>query len=599
MIPPQSARTLRSETTGRGRGDTRGRGKARGRGHVQEQESGKEERATDEKSDNKEEECIHDMELVEQDRSLEVIQENEQTGDITIHSGETVRNNNLPETLQTRISLNLYVPPSEDHPDKAIFVAGKKWFAKMLETDKTFKLLPWFDDDLMEDTISSHSDIPTSLSKFKKYFSRARPKVEGGSVYIEVFIIHCLPISEIKADLEWWFKKEKITIYEKAIQAANTARLGWLLFSFSEMNAKGFSRELSARLGHAVSARYKPILTDSWDSTIDNKLRLKAIHLECDKKVEKLIKRRLSVFYSSSSKEFPLGIRMRLVPEFKEIKGNLKIVSKVANLRAKQAHFLKAIVNISSEDILSLDAKTSASPKTLRERIMGIKSWTDGTSTLFHAVNESWDGNRVVFTCTPPNAANAGLIVQALIPYMLYHYGEAIKDFFDPNMLLDKDDWRWDEDTKTLDNPQNRAIDEIEGADLDYDFKDYEESDTQDIATAPFSPGTNTAANLTATHLDRVLAGAEVDSVSTLGNPNTPYKFSHSTIGTSIGSNNSSLSPRSMSGQSIASIDSRVSNIENKINSLEATLTETIKNSMAEVMRNFQPAEESSSGSEL
>ena len=118
------------------------------------------------------------------------------------------------------------------------------------------------------------------------------------------------------------------------------------------------------------------------------------------------------------------------------------------------------------------------------------------------------------------------------------------------------------------------------------------------MVTKPLIPGTNTAANLTVMHLDKVLAGAEADSVSTLGNPHTPYKFSSSTIATSTGSNNSSVSP-SMSGQSIASIDSRVSNIENKINSLEVTLTQTIKNSMEQVMRNFQPAGDSSSGSEL
>ena len=207
-----------------------------------------------------------------------------------------------------------------------------------------------------------HVNIPTSLSKCKKYFCRARPNVEGGSGYTEVYIMHTKSISEIKADIEWWLKREKITIYVKAIQAANTARLGWLLFSFSEINAKVFSRELSGRIGDIVSARFKPILTDSWDASIDSRLRLKALHLECDKKVSKQVKMRLSTFYSSTSNEFPMGIRMRLVPEFKEIKGNLKIVQKVANLRAKQAHFLKAIVNVSSEDILGLDVTTSSSP---------------------------------------------------------------------------------------------------------------------------------------------------------------------------------------------------------------------------------------------
>ena len=96
----------------------------------------------------------------------------------------------------------------------------------------------------------------------------------------------------------------------------------------------------------------------------------------------------LNKHYSSTSTAFPLGIRMRLVPEFREIKGNQVIVNKVANLRAKQAHFLQAITSVSSDDILSLDVITSGSTKSLRELIMEIKAWTNSSSTLFHTVNE-------------------------------------------------------------------------------------------------------------------------------------------------------------------------------------------------------------------
>ena len=331
---------------------------------------------------------------------------------------------------------------------------------------------------------------------------------------------------------------------------------------------------------------------------MDPKARLKAIHLECDKKVEKKVKLLLSGYYSSTSKEFPMGIRMRLVPEFVEIKGNQAIVQKVANLRAKQSHFLQAIVHISSEDIINLDVKTSSSPITLRQRIMEIKSWTGTKSTLFHAVNESWDGNRIVFTCTPPNAENASLLVQAIIPYMIFHHGDGIKDFLDPNMLLEKEEWKWSEKHKTLDNPQTRTIQGIDGVDLDYDFKEHVEINLLHMETEGEIKGVTTAATLTATHLDRVLAGVETDSVSTLGNPHSPSKYSPASIATTTGSSNSSLSP-SLSGHSMTSMDSRISLIENQIKSMEASLTSTIKNSMAEAFKNIQPIGGESSDDEL
>ena len=68
---------------------------------------------------------IDDMELVEHDRSLDVIREDDNMEHRTIHSGETVRKRNIADISQTRININLFVPPSEDSPDKEMFNAGK------------------------------------------------------------------------------------------------------------------------------------------------------------------------------------------------------------------------------------------------------------------------------------------------------------------------------------------------------------------------------------------------------------------------------------------------------------------------------------------
>ena len=469
MIPPAKSR---QQGRGRGRGRGKGRGKGTNKTDASKKPAAKEDLPLEHQTDNV---MVEVVVRFEKDGPLEVIQEDENMDSRTTHSNDTVRQSNVPEVMQTRLSLNLTVLPSEDRPDKVLIETSKKWFAKMLEVDTKCKLIPWFSDDHKEGPVESFKEIPTMLSRFRKYFCRARPKIEGGSVYMEIYMQHTKSIEEIKEDAEWWLKKEKSNMYVKSIQAATTARLGWLLFSFPEMNTKVFSQELSTLVGEQVAARYKPVLTGKWDPSMDPKARLKAIHLECDKKVEKKVKLQLSGYYSSTSKEFPMGIRMRLVPEFVEIKGNQAIVQKVANLRAKQSHFLQAIVHISSEDIINLDVTTSSSPITLRQRIMEIKSWTGTKSTLFHAVNESWDGNRIVFTCTPPNAENASLLVQAIIPYMIFQHGDGIKDFLDPNMLLEKEEWKWSEDDKTLDNPQTRTIQGIDGVDLDYDFKEHVE----------------------------------------------------------------------------------------------------------------------------
>ena len=114
--------------------------------------------------------------------------------------------------------------------------------------------------------------------------------------------------------------------------------------------------------------------------------------------------------------------------------------------------------------------------------------------------------------------------------------------------------------------------------------------DTQDKLPGTVLPGLSPAGNLTTTHLDRGLEEFEVDTVSTLDNSHTPgYKRSGRSITTTTGRSINSLSPRP-SGHNIASIDSRVTNIENKINTLEVFLTQTIKSSMEELMQNLQSA---------
>ena len=88
-----------------------------------------------------------DLELAQNEGPLEAIQEEESMNDDTIHSGDTVRRGNRPEILKTRMSVNSFVSPSDEQPDKLFIATGKKWFAKMPDVNESCKLLLWFEDD--------------------------------------------------------------------------------------------------------------------------------------------------------------------------------------------------------------------------------------------------------------------------------------------------------------------------------------------------------------------------------------------------------------------------------------------------------------------
>ena len=42
-------------------------------------------------------------------------------------------------------------------------------------------------------------------------------------------------------------------------------------------------------------------------------------------------------------------------------------------------------------------------------------------------------------------------------------------NFFDPEAVREKSEWRWDPTKRTIINPLSRELDELEGADHDYD----------------------------------------------------------------------------------------------------------------------------------
>ena len=84
--------------------------------------------------------------------------------------------------------------------------------------------------------------------------------------------------------------------------------------------------------------------------------------------------RGLSRLYGHASTNFPLRIRMRLVSEFREVKGNIVTMGKHMRLRVRQANFRTMIEDLPNDDIMQLDYSPTKESKTLREMIMAIKS---------------------------------------------------------------------------------------------------------------------------------------------------------------------------------------------------------------------------------
>jgi len=150
--------------------------------------------------------------------------------------------------------------------------------------------------------------------------------------------------------------------------------------------------------------------------------------------------------------------------------------------------------------------------------IMAIESTNTTTpGKLFHAVGQDWKG-RFTFVFLRNKGDEARMVADGIIPYLLHYYPPDIIPFFDPEAVIEKEDWFWDPVKKVIVNPLSKAMDALETGDCDYSFGDTTEAkEVQQTTKTAFEK--LTPQQLAMANMNLVLGGQCDDSVSTLGNP--------------------------------------------------------------------------------
>ena len=64
------------------------------------------------------------------------------------------------------------------------------------------------------------------ISQFRVYFSWTQAKSAGSTVYVDTFIQHLIPILDLKGDVEWMVKENKMGIFNKTLQVEFTTQMG-------------------------------------------------------------------------------------------------------------------------------------------------------------------------------------------------------------------------------------------------------------------------------------------------------------------------------------------------------------------------------------
>jgi hypothetical protein len=192
----------------------------------------------------------------------------------------------------------------------------QKNLSKAKEMDDTIVIYPWYKAS-KNSKVQETRLIPEKMGSFKAYFHQANPRVDGGFVYMRVWIGHDKDPAMLKEDLNWWMRQQQFGMYPRSVQAENIAVIGWLLYSTRAMNCASLQTALEKRFEgkFEVGCRYRMISLGRRGS-IPKEQQIKAIHIECDSEIQYELKSALSKIYASSKNDdYPNGIRMRLVPE--------------------------------------------------------------------------------------------------------------------------------------------------------------------------------------------------------------------------------------------------------------------------------------------
>ena len=503
---------------------------------------------------------------------------------------DSVGTTNISNVKRTRIGLMLTVPPSVE-PDKQLCRVAQQWFKKMKESDSRFTLVPWKVEDASKPMIRLEKNIPNLMTKIRMYFSRVQAKSDGGKVYTDVFVQHSIPIADLRGDAEWFLREKGMGMYDKDLQVESVERKGWLLYSTPALDARLLAEKIGEELGIAVALRWKYINTDKFEQ-LDKNARKKwmALHIEVASDDGKKASRGLARLYGSKSQAFPLGIRMRLVSEFREVKGNTVMMGKHTRLRVRQSSFLSMTIGHPADDIMLLDFIPKGQKASLRNLIMGIQSQNvDTPGNLFHAVGKDWKG-RIVLNYLELKKNEAAMIADGLIPFLQYHYGDEVYEFFDPEAVVEKDDWYWDDAKKTIVNPLSTELDGLEAVDNDYDFSVAHQEENQKIDATIVGETPKTASELAAARLNLVVTGGDGDSVSTLGNPLSPARIRQQVISSLLPAAPGVSWGDSASVQSSATMDTRLSAMEQTMQTLAVDMEKKFEDSMNKFFNRMQSA---------
>jgi hypothetical protein len=313
----------------------------------------------------------------------------------------------------------------------------------------------------------------------KKYFFRLSPRDEEGVSWCSIILAQSIPFSIFMDKAKYSLENNDFSLWPKASDNKNTTDVGWLLYSTRAQDKERLTALLSKLIRENIGLKWKPIKVSSNNNRRKDQPasedKIRDLHVECAVDCMQDVKDKLSVWYSSCSKKFPDGTKMRLVPTISSAtstENKTKFASCIARQAALNAGLASAITREISTNLL-LDRKDPATNKSFREVLMEIVPDQKPRTTLFHTIDKQFKSDSIVnFQFHPDNASEANNLIAGLVPFLKDNGHSFHLKMFTPEAIKRQARSRWDSSARVAHSETDVELLKLLAEDDELNFTD-------------------------------------------------------------------------------------------------------------------------------
>jgi len=267
------------------------------------------------------------------------------------------------------------------------------------------------------------------------------------------------------------------SLWPKATDNENMTDVGWLLYSTRAQDEERLSALLLEVTGENVGVKWKPIRATSANvkpkDQTSSEEKVKALHVECAVDRLQEVRDKLNVWYSSSSRKFPDGTKMQIVPTINSVTSMSNII-KFASCIARQATLTAGLASAVTREIstnLLLDRIDPKTDKSFRQVLMEITPENKPGTTLFHTIDRQFKSYVVVnFQFHPEHASEANNLIAGLVPFLKDNGHNFHLKMFTPEALQRQAKACWNSTTREADSETDADLANLLAEDGDLNF---------------------------------------------------------------------------------------------------------------------------------